>query len=473
MKMKYNIDTVRKYLPIALLLGFVLFKIQDLFLPYFWDEAWSYIPAIKEMAIKGSSLLPNSISPELYRGHPLLFYFLSSFWIKLLGSNIWIAKLFPLFISICFLQSVFSFAKKNFNYLTAILTLVILIIQSVFFAQSTFLLPEVLLALFTVLSLNSYIDKKYTSTIIWLTLALYTKESAVVIWGVIAFVRFLEVLNTKDVSLYYKFKKIIFFLFPLVFVLIFFLVQKFLVGWFFFPEHISYLSLAEFAGKLKGYSSYLFIFMGRNLLTLFGFGALIWLIIRKEHQLKEKRRILFILTFFIGTYLLFSSFNFYSPRYLVSILPFVILIWVYLIERVTRKYPILVTILSFAVIIANNLSFTINKRGGNDHTLGYRDLIKVQSEMVSYCEELEIYDDAIFTHFLMQYYLTNSDLGYLTNAIEFRNVNNKLTAKTEYAIISSNELDNGVYEKIKNRHKLLKRYEQKGSWIELYKVEHP
>ena len=150
--MKFNKDTLRKFTPFVLMLGFVLFKIPDLFLPYFWDEAWSYVPAIKDMTLKGPSLLPNSISPDLYRGHPLLFYFMSSTWIKLFGTNIWITKLFPLIISLFFLQTVFSFTKKNFNYLTAILTLFFLIIQSVFFAQSTFLLPEVLIALFTVLS---------------------------------------------------------------------------------------------------------------------------------------------------------------------------------------------------------------------------------------------------------------------------------------------------------------------------------
>lgn len=470
--MKFYKDTFRKYTPFVLILGFVVFKIQDLFLPYFWDEAWSYVPAIKEMALKGPSLLPNSISPDLYRGHPLLFYFLSSLWIKLFGDNIWVTKLFPLIISVFFLHAVFSFTKKAFNYLTAIITLFFLTIQSVFFAQSTFLLPEVLLALFTVLSLKSFIDKKYTFTIIWLTFALYTKESAIVIWGVITFLRSLEIYKTPGLNIIGKIKRIVPFLVPLALIFIFFLFQKLIVGWYFFPEHLSYLNLKEFVGRLSGYSSYLFIFMGRNLLTIFGLLALIWLIIKRDNQLKEKRRPLILLSLFVVAYILFSSANFYSPRYLISILPYVIIIWVYFLVIATRKLPKAFVMLLFTAIVANNFHFTLNKRGGNDHTLGYRDLISVQSEIISYCENLAIYDNIIYTHFLMINNLTNNDIGYLSDEKSiFTNVQNRFIEETEFAIISSNEFDKNIYYIINQKGTLIKRFEQKGCWAELYRIE--
>jgi len=470
--MKITNNTLKKYIPFLLMLGFVVFKIQDLFLPYFWDEAWSYVPAIKEMALKGPSLLPDSISPDLYRGHPLLFYFLSSLWMNLWGTNSWITRLFPLIISLFFLYASFLFTKKNFNYLTAIVTLFFLMIQSVFFAQSTFLLPEILLALFTVLSLKSYLDKKYISTVIWLTFALYTKESAIVIWGVITFFRSVEIYKTSGVSIIEKSKRLFLFLLPLILIFIFFLIQKLMVGWYFFPEHLSYLDPEEFVGRLSGYSSYLFIFMGRNLLTFFGLIAMIWLIIKKDSQLKEKQRPLLILCFFVVSYLLFSSANFYSPRYLLSILPFVIIIWVYFLVRVTEKYHKAFAMLLFIVIAANNIHFTLNKRGGNDHTIGYRDLISVHSGIIEYCEKLEIHDNTIYTHFLMYNNLTNPDLGYLSkDKGVFTNVQNKFTDETEFAIISSNELDKNAYETIKKNGLRMKRFEQNGSWSELYRTE--
>lgn len=470
--MKFNKDSVLKYTPFVLILGFVAFKIQDLFLPYFWDEAWSYVPAIKEMAIKGPSLLPNSISPDLYRGHPLFFYFASSLWVKFFGTTIWVTKLFPLVISLLFLYTVFTFTKKNFNYVTAIITLIVLMIQSVFFAQSTFLLPEVLLALFTLLSLKSFIDKNYVSTIIWLTFALFTKESAIVIWILLAFLRFIEVYNKSEFDIIHKIKKIFLFIIPLTLIFIFFLIQKMIVGWYFFPEHLSYFNIEGIFGRLNGYSSYLFIFMGRNLLTIFGLLAMILLVIRKDKQVREKRRTLIIISLFVVFYLLFSSANFYSPRYLISILPYVIIIWVYFLTTATQKYHKVFAAVIFSVVVLNNLYFTLYKRGGHDHTLGFRDLIAVQSEIITYCKQMEIYNSAIYTHFLMYNNLTNPDLGYLSeNKGVFTNVQNNFSEKTEYALISSNELDNNAYELIKKNGLLLKRFEQKGCWSEFYRIK--
>jgi hypothetical protein len=473
--MKFNKTTLSRCTPYLLMLFFTLIKFNDLFLPYFWDEAWSYLPAIKEMVKKGPSLIPNSISPELYRGHPLLFYFLSSLWIKLCGSNIWISKLFPLLISLFFMHTVFQFTNKFFNYLTAIITLIFLSIQSVFFAQSTFLLPEILLALFTILSLKSHLDKRHVSTILWLTFALYTKESAVVIWAVITFLRAIEVYKTFGLNNFEKLNKILLFLVPLVLVFIFFFLQKLLVGWYFFPEHLSYFNLKEFSGRLNGYSLYLFLYMGRNLLTIFGFIALILLMIKKDSQLKEKQYSLFTISLFVVSYLLFSSLNFYSPRYLISILPFVIMIWVYCLVRVTKFFykTKAVAILLFLVITANNLYFTVNVKGENDHTLGYRDMIFVQSEIIKFCEKLEINDNTIYTHFLMYNYLTKYELGYLNSSrITFSHIQNKLNKETEFAIISSNELDNNTYGLIKLNGILLKRFEKNGSWSELYKMKY-
>ena len=58
----------------CILIGFIILKWDALFLPYFWDEAWVYMPAIRTMAEKGPSILPGSIEADLYTGHPLFFY---------------------------------------------------------------------------------------------------------------------------------------------------------------------------------------------------------------------------------------------------------------------------------------------------------------------------------------------------------------------------------------------------------------
>ncbi|MDD4746164.1 MAG: glycosyltransferase family 39 protein [Salinivirgaceae bacterium] len=461
-----RVDVLKKWSPFIIIIGFVIFKVQDLFLPYFWDEAWSYIVAIKAMVISGPSLIPNSIPPDLYRGHPLLFYFLSASWITLFGPEIWKVKLFMLFISIALLLSVFSFAKRNFNYQTAIISLVFLVIQSVFIVQSTLVLPEIMLALFTVLSLKAYLERKRMLVVFWLILALYTKESAIVIYMTILFFEIVDVWKNKERKLF----DIIYLGIPPLFVLLFFVAQRVIVGWFFFPEHIAFLSLDAFFSRFLGYSTNLFVFMGRNMLTFTGFAALVILLIKKDPLLFEKKKERSVLTFFIVAYLLFSAVNFYSPRYLLSILPFVILIWVFFIGTLVKKYHFVIQIVVLLILFSNNLYFTINKRGGDDHTLGYRDLIYVQKEIISYCEQENLYSENLFTHFLMLHNLQNADLGYIRGDSIFVNANSRFSADTEFAIISANEFDPAVYAEIQSRSQLIKRFEKNGAWCELYQV---
>jgi hypothetical protein len=55
------------------LLALVFFKIPQLPLPSFWDEAWSYLPAILNMAETGPSLSPIR-RPRNYTGVILSFF---------------------------------------------------------------------------------------------------------------------------------------------------------------------------------------------------------------------------------------------------------------------------------------------------------------------------------------------------------------------------------------------------------------
>ena len=145
---RINIDWVI-LLPILLIL--VIFKIPQLYLPAFWDEAWSYLPAIMRMAERGPSLLPDPQTAELFRGHPLFFYALVSLWIKFFGTSFFAMRLLPLLVSMLLLIVLFYFSKKYFGRMIAATATLFLLIQAVFLAQSSMLLPEMLLALLSLL----------------------------------------------------------------------------------------------------------------------------------------------------------------------------------------------------------------------------------------------------------------------------------------------------------------------------------
>jgi 4-amino-4-deoxy-L-arabinose transferase-like glycosyltransferase len=456
--------------PILLLL--FLIKIPDFSLPYFWDEAWSYIPAIKEFVIRGPSLMPDSISPELYRGHPLLFYFLSSTWMKVFGDEIWTTRLFPFLISVILIISIYRFVKNTFNKETAVLTTTIFFMQSVFLAQSTFLLPEVLLTLFTVLTFHSYLHGNKMITALWLTLALFTKESGIIIWISIAFFTLLKTIkNIKSISWLDVVKSFSYLLIPISFIAIFFVIQKLRVGWFFFPEHIGYITWKAFFHKLDSRSSYLFIYMGRNLITITGLIALFILIIRKDKELKQKREEIIQILLFSVFYLIFSSINFFTKRYLLPVLPFTITVFIFMIYYAFKKYK-LVLICIFLILMINNLWFTIKIRKGNDDTLGYRDMIFVHKQAVDYCEQNSFYDKTIAAHFLTYKNITDKNLGYLTGDKAFEKVSTSIDSTTDLVIISSVDHDKIWYEKIKEYNgTLIKRFERKNCWTEIQKLK--
>lgn len=454
----------------AIMIAFVVLKIYDLFLPYFWDEAWSYFPVIHKMVQTSPVLFPNdAINPDFYRGHPLLFYFLLASWMKIFGSGIWISKCFPLFVSIIYLLVLAIFAKKYFNRKTAIVAVLFTAVQSVFFVQSSMLLPEILLALFTLCSIYFYLQRKRALTILFLTLALYTKETALVIWGSIVFFEFIDVVKPPYTQVKQKTIKMGVWLLPIILVSVFFIVQYYQVGWVFFPEHISFIDLSSFFDKLSGYAAYMFIYHGRNLLTIVGMLALIWLWIKDKKSLDEKKEPLILLTFFIVAYLLFSSINFYSPRYMLSVLPLIVLLFSYFITESLKKFHWSLWLGILLILLTHNIYSTVTKGSSNDHTLGYRDMVSVHRDAIRYCEQQKWQNEPIYTHFLMHKNMTMPELGYLSQQKPFTNVTSSFNPhQVKYAIISSVELDNQVYEYLKANAQCIKRFEKNKSWAEIY-----
>ena len=112
-------------------------------------------------------------------------------------------------------------------------------------------------------------------------------------------------------------------------------------------------------------------------------------------------------------------------------------------------------------------TFTHNKN--SDHNRGYENNIIVQKEMVKYCEQNNMYNKNIVTHFLMSVNLTDSIMGYLSSN-KFNNVTTyKIDNSTDYVIISSNEYDDDFAKEIENNNgQLVVEFKEKQAWCKLY-----
>jgi 4-amino-4-deoxy-L-arabinose transferase-like glycosyltransferase len=454
---------------VVVLVVFNVLKIYDLLIPYYWDEAWSYVPAIKEMYRQGPSLLPNSIDPELYRGHPLLFYFLSASWMKIFGTSVLASKLLPLLFSNLLIIYTYLIVKRAFASQAAITTVVLLSVQAIFFVQASFLLPEVLLALCITASFYYYFNRKLVMSAFFLSCALFTKETAVValISLFIAELFYLLILDRVNISLAKVLKSMAFLLVPTILIFSFFWYQKKLLGWYFFPSHMGFIDINKASEMLQNIFNIVFNAMGRIGISIITLISILVILVKRKKIDTIQAFILSVLLLFIVGLMAFSSINFFTTRYLIAALPALAIISVSLTYVAFNKKIVLFISLS-GIAIVLSLNATLSKRNNSDITLGYRDMVVMHQEMVRYCERQELFDKYIATHFLMAYNLGNADVGYL-NGRKFDNIMYSVNNKTQYAIRSAIEQNHAFNNEIKNRNAtLMKRFEKGKAWCEIY-----
>jgi len=123
-------------LPLLLLLFFAALLLSHLTLlglPYYWDEAGYFIPAARDIYADGS-LIPHS---TLSNAHPpLVMAFIAMAW-KLFGFHIEVARGAMLFVSAAALLGVFRLSERVSNWRIAAATVLCTALYPVFFAQSS------------------------------------------------------------------------------------------------------------------------------------------------------------------------------------------------------------------------------------------------------------------------------------------------------------------------------------------------
>ncbi|RYZ34690.1 MAG: hypothetical protein EOP49_34255, partial [Sphingobacteriales bacterium] len=381
----------RYLIPITAVIVFIVVKLPHLSYPFFWDESWPYVSAVHSMYRNGPSLMPGAIESELSRGHPLLFHFLAASWMKVFGTSHTAMHSFSLVVAVLMLVLVWYIAQKLFNESVALFAMVMIACQQVFFVQSTFLLPEVLLALVAVAGIYLYIIQRFLLTAIALVLLLYTKESGVIVVFVLGVDAVLKLFFKG--SLKAKAYRLISVVVPVLLMALFFVLQRRIYGWYLFPVHVQLVSFDwdTFYNKFRAgikflfrddYRKYFFLLLSLLSLVAMGikrdrrYGAVllmvpfVYLLCSDDHHALLPSQILlplfaasiiaavylflkgagtdrlassFVLlnTAFIICFCIFSSVNFFTSRYLLIVLIPLLLIaafmyWYY-INAINRR----------------------------------------------------------------------------------------------------------------------------------------
>lgn len=169
----------RRY-PTALLfalffLALFVLHLPLLRLPYFWDEAGYYVPAARDLLLRGS-VIPYSTPSNAHP--PLVLAYLALVW-KVVGYAPVVTRTAMLAVATFSLVGVFRLAERVANREVAIASAVCTALYPVFFVQSSLALLDLAAAGLTFWGLIAYVEARPWKMAMWFSLGVLSKETAI------------------------------------------------------------------------------------------------------------------------------------------------------------------------------------------------------------------------------------------------------------------------------------------------------
>jgi hypothetical protein len=147
-----------------------------LHLPYFWDEAGYYVPAARDLL--AGSLIPYSTPSNAHP--PLVLAWIALSW-KIFGYSPPVTRCAMLLLAAFSLVGFFRLARTVSNSTVAATATLLTALYPVFFAQSSLAQVDLPAAGLIFWGLDSYFRRRWAATIIWFSLAALAKETAILI----------------------------------------------------------------------------------------------------------------------------------------------------------------------------------------------------------------------------------------------------------------------------------------------------
>lgn len=507
----------------VVLVVFIIFKFPHLHYPFFWDESWPYATAVQHMYDHGISLMPNAIDAELSRGHPLFFHAAAATWMKIFGRSNFALHSFALFIAVLFLIIIYEAGLRLFNKRAAVIALLLVALQVVFFVQSSFLLFDMLVAFLSFTAIYLYVQRMYLATAIILTALFYTKESGLMAGFIIGIDALVSFFNKKEL-IKERIYKILAIGIPVVLIGIFFLIQKSIRGWYVFPlysgliendwgafwyrfrmgcvrfsfyEDYRYLFFAilfllSCIAAIKNRSArYLIVFIPGALVCLWvrdawashipsrpAFMLFLIAVIYAVFQFKKLNffkdikayKFILLLSFYMLCFLCFSAMNFFTYRYLLAdIVPALFIAGMYIEGLIQRTYKLFIYPVAAVILFSGYFAFSHDK-GLGDCDLEAFHCMNVYSGIINYMEEHDTNNKVISAaNFQHREHLTDPYTGYLHTGKIFSHVQWEIDSTTDYALFDNIEPDTR-YDTVKRNPAFYRIYriEQGTAWGEIY-----
>lgn len=452
---------------LLLLAGLWSYKARDLVLPYFWDELGVYARAAVYMFDHGLSLLPSALPPDLSRGHPPLLAFVVALVFRVFGAAPVVAHSFMLLVSSALLGSVFAIGRSHGNRWPGAVAAGLLLAQPLFLAQSTLVLPEIPMALACLWSMHAFALGKHRRAALFVGLAIFLKESAVVLEAVLLMM--LAARRTRSRRLDKdRVKAALALMLPGALYGAFLLVQKHQNGWYLYPFHSEQVNFHWSALKVTLVDGMTFLFaeQGRlGLSVVTGLWLLLLLLGRDRRAQDDGARVAWMFVAFILAFLLFSAGNVFMKRYLLCLLPpLVILSGRALFELSQQQGRVaLPATVALALLCLSEIR---SARFNCAYDMSFRESVLLQQEATRYLEKTVGTDRAVLANFPTVFGLEDSRYGYATR--KFARSSYEPSAQDQF--IFASELY-GQFEPPKGiRTELMRRFASPYMNIALYRV---
>ncbi|HAX96544.1 MAG TPA: hypothetical protein DCY35_08500 [Prolixibacteraceae bacterium] len=466
--MKDLLKKTDNYFLILPILFLWIVKLPHLDLPFFWDEAWSYFPAIHKMYESGPGIFPGDLPLWDAKGHPLFFFFISSVWMKVAGLNIFFLRLLPMFISTGVLLASWTLLKKHISLSAANIAILLISVQQLFLAQAAMFLPEMLVTLLLLISLHAYLSRNFWVFSITGTAMVMTKETSIVFIATFLINHLFYYLNPDRKSRPYIIESLLMAI-PLLSYVVFLILHKKAFGSWFFDDHLGYISISgtEVLGKMKIALSSIFINWGRVLILISVLGAMAIAIYKKSKPILSSLASVSLLLMIV--FISFSSFNFYTQRYMLSMIVLFMIVASSILAkaRFGNRFINLTIVAILAVIPA---FYTFTKKSNADSDLGYIEVVHLHQEMVEFMEDQGWKNEPVSASFNMIFALRNPILGYIQTDQGFANVRDIKSFRQSRIFVHESTFydDRSQLDSIKSEKFLLKRFENKHAWGEIY-----
>lgn len=407
-----------KPLQISILIGIAwlfvfLYKFNDLFLPYFWDEMSGYMSGIIYMCDNGISLHPRAVPPAMSYGHPLLMHATLAVVMSTISDSVFAMHFTTLVFTFITSLGVYLLALElTKNQVVALFSFAIFLIQPIVLAQSTQVVLEMFLTMHTVFSIYFFIKKKYFLSVLFCVFGILTKETGLVL--AIALVSQVVLERIIGIEKEKFIKKIILFLIPFGVFALFLLLTKQSFGWYLNPVNVGKTNpeIGSILQKIWDYPlEFTFINQGRFVFSLICVVALvIYFLQKKSEKMKGSMQLVLILIFCFG-FILFSSIADTLERYFIMLIPFAAIIFAMALNFFKRINIVIPFVLLVFGMLSNVFALETSHRY-TEVDMGYRHYIRTNVEMFNYLNSGKFKDDTVSIAFPLLYAPIDPRFGY-------------------------------------------------------------